>query len=63
MKPIVVGSKVFANGHRFEVVAIKGSFAKCKLLGNKKDTGEPVDLKYTEEIPISSLTPLEDLKE
>lgn len=61
MKEITVGTKVVANGHRFEVVAIKGSFAKVKLLANKKDTGEPVDLNYTEEIPLTSLTPMEDV--
>jgi hypothetical protein len=60
MKAITIGTKVVANGHRFEVIEIRGSFAKCRLLGNKKDTGNPVDFNYTEEIPISSLTPLED---
>ncbi len=61
MAAIQVGTKVFATGQngRFQVVEIKGNWAKIKLLANKKDTGEPVDLKYTVEVPISTLTVLE----
>ena len=58
MAEIMVGTKVFASGHtgRFEVLDIKGSFARIKLLANKKDTGEPVELNYAIEVPISTLT-------
>ena len=61
MKNIMVGTRVLARGHdgRFEVVGINGSMAKIKLLANKKDTGEAVDINYVQEVPISTLTPYE----
>jgi len=58
MMDIKIGTHVAAIGHsgRFEVVEIKGARAKIKLLANKKDSGEPVELNYIEEVPISILS-------
>jgi hypothetical protein len=59
-----VSLMVSASGQdgRFEVVEIKDHTARIRLLGNKKDTGEPVELNHIIEVPILVLTPLEELR-
>ena len=59
MAEIEVGAQVVAMGHsgRFEVVEIKVQKAKIKLLANKIQAGEPVELSYFLEVPVSTLTP------
>ena len=49
---IKVGDWVFSFGHpgRWEVVRIEGFEAVIKLLGVKKDTGDPVSLGYFERV-------------
>ena len=63
-RELQVGLMVSASGQdgRFEIMEIKEHVARIRLLANKKDTGEPVDLKYTIEVPISALTALEGLR-
>jgi hypothetical protein len=57
MASLKVGDQVAALGQsgRFEIMEIKGSIAKLKLLANKVDTGEPVELNYKIDVPISAL--------
>ena len=64
VQEVQVGLSVSASGQdgRFEVLEIKGHVARIKLLANKKDTGEPVELNYIIEVPISALTALEELR-
>lgn len=64
VREVQVGLSVLASGQdgRFEVVEIKGHVARIRLLANKKDTGEPVELNYIIEVPISALIPLEELR-
>jgi hypothetical protein len=59
-----VSLMVSASGQdgSFEVVEIKDYTARIRLLCNKKDKGEPVELKHIIEVPISVLTPLEALR-
>jgi hypothetical protein len=40
---------------RWRIESIKGGVAALKLLGNKKDTGLPVELNFREEVPLSML--------
>jgi hypothetical protein len=64
VQEVQVGLRVSASGQhgRFEVLEIKDDIARIKLVGNKKDTGEPVELNYIIEVPISALTALEELR-
>jgi hypothetical protein len=64
LREIQVGLIVSASGQdgRFEIVEIKDHTARIRLLANKKDTGEPVELNYIIEVPISALTALEELR-
>ena len=57
MAGLKVGDQVAALGQngRFEIVEIKGSTAKLKLLANRVDTGEAVELNYKIDVPISTL--------
>lgn len=63
-RELQVGLMVSASGQdgRFEVVEIKDHTARIRLLANKKDTGEAVELNYIIEVPISALTALEGLR-
>lgn len=63
-KELQVGLMVSVSGQngRFEVLEIKDHTARIRLLANKKDTGEPVELNYVIEVPISALIPLEELR-
>jgi hypothetical protein len=64
LRELQVGLRVSASGQdgRFEVWELKEHVARIKLLANKKDTGEPVDLNYIIEVPISALTPFGELR-
>lgn len=44
-----------AGPERWRIEQIKETFAVIKLLGNRKDTGAPVELNYREEVPLSFL--------
>ena len=64
VRELQVSLMVSASGEngRFEVLEIKDHTARIRLLGNNKDTGEPVELNHIIEVPISVLTPLEELR-
>lgn len=63
-RELQVGLMVSASGQdgRFEVLEIKDHTARIRLLANKKETGEAVELDHIIEVPISVLTPLEELR-
>jgi len=44
---------------RCSAYTVRANVFLRQFLGNKKDTGEPVDLDYVREVPISTLTPYE----
>jgi hypothetical protein len=41
--------------HRWKIVSIDSGQAVLKLLGNHKDTGVPLEMHHSENVPLSAL--------